>query len=679
MKHSLVLKFIAVILTALALFTAAAGAAGIWLLESNDLYTHSLEDQQEEWYDNAGRYIAWEYACRYAAKHLGGCSDVLLNRLYAEDYYGMASDHWQIILYEDGSVISQTYQLITDPVYRDYTFTVEYPVAHALRNDEPQDGQEAPSDEPETPPLYTSRFTIWENGEMVEYRLNYYESPVYTIHVQMHPDITQGTPNAALSNVYPYRYGFIAILIGGLLLFAAGTVFLCVIAGKRKDGSILPGGLCKLPIDLYALICAGCIWLLTLLIVDFFRWSQQSGLTAGRLSAIGVSAYCIALLLTGFIFSAAAQAKLPNHYWWKHSLLRPCALGIWRFLCFCGRAVRTVFRLLPLIWQWLISSLLSSCAVFAASVVCLDYGFSRPYSGLFLALFVIALLVWLLIIFYGAYAFGMLLRGVENLNQGNLNYKISTKYLLGGFENFAQQLNTLSDTVMQSARHRLKAEQMKTELITNISHDIKTPLTSIINFVDLLQKPHTQEEQIQYLTILSKQSARMKKLIEDLVELSKASTGNLTVNLTRMDAGEAMNQALGEFYDRLELARITPVFHKTETPMYMLADGKLTWRVLSNLLSNVVKYATPDTRLYIDLIEDSHHVILSLKNISREPLKVSAEELLERFVQGDLSRNTEGSGLGLNIAQSLMIVQHGQLQLTIDGDLFKVTALFPKG
>ena len=218
---------------------------------------------------------------------------------------------------------------------------------------------------------------------------------------------------------------------------------------------------------------------------------------------------------------------------------------------------------------------------------------------------------------------------------------------------------------------------MKTELITNVSHDIKTPLTSIINYVDLLQKPHTEEEQVQYLEVLDRQSQRLKKLIDDLMDMSKANTGNMVVEIACLDAVESVNQALGEFAEKLEKARLTPIFRHSVDSAPIWADGKLVWRVMSNLLGNAVKYAMPGTRLYIDLMVLEGKVVVSLKNISREELNVNAEELMERFVRGDQSRNTEGSGLGLNIAKSLMELQKGQLQLLVDGDLFKVTLTFP--
>ena len=224
----------------------------------------------------------------------------------------------------------------------------------------------------------------------------------------------------------------------------------------------------------------------------------------------------------------------------------------------------------------------------------------------------------------------------------------------------------------------MKSERMKTELITNVSHDIKTPLTSIINYVDLLQKPHTPEEEQEYLEVLGRKSQQLKKLIQDLMEMSKASTGNITVDLRRMDAVEAVNQAMGEYADKLAAADLTPVIKTPEEPLWMQADGQLTWRVLSNLLSNAVKYALPGTRLYVDITENGGKVLISLKNVSAQALNVSAEELMERFVRGDAARNSEGSGLGLNIAKSLMEVQNGQLALTVDGDLFKATLILPK-
>jgi len=302
----------------------------------------------------------------------------------------------------------------------------------------------------------------------------------------------------------------------------------------------------------------------------------------------------------------------------------------------------------------------------------------HPSVGIFVFLLLPSVGASLALVAYGSYAFGLLLLGARQMAQGSLAAKIPTKYLFGCFRDFANELNALSDTAVTAAQNQMRSERMKSELITNVSHDIKTPLTSIINFVDLLQKPHTPEQNAQYLEILSRQAYQMKQLIADLIDLSKASTGNMSVNLTRLDAGETVNQALGEFSDKLDAAGLTPVFRQPEQPLFINADGRLLWRVLSNLLTNAIQYAMPGTRLYLDLIADNGQVLLSIRNISKEALRLSSEELMERFSQGDASRQSGGSGLGLNIARSLMEVQDGQLQLQLDGDLFKVTLFFPE-
>jgi K+-sensing histidine kinase KdpD len=229
----------------------------------------------------------------------------------------------------------------------------------------------------------------------------------------------------------------------------------------------------------------------------------------------------------------------------------------------------------------------------------------------------------------------------------------------------------------KAVEQRIKSERLKTELITNVSHDIKTPLTSIINYVDLLQKPHTEAEEIQYLEVLDRQSKRLKKLTENLVEASKASTGNMAVHAEPTSVTELINQSLEEYRERLEAGKLSPVVELQEQ-LTVMADGKLMWRVLDNLLNNVVKYAMPGTRVYVTARRQGEQVILAVKNISAQELNVSADELLERFVRGDESRNTEGNGLGLNIARSLMEVQKGNLELYVDGDLFKVVLTLPK-
>ena len=224
----------------------------------------------------------------------------------------------------------------------------------------------------------------------------------------------------------------------------------------------------------------------------------------------------------------------------------------------------------------------------------------------------------------------------------------------------------------------MKSERLKTELITNVSHDIKTPLTSIVNYVDLLKKEDLPEQAAEYVTVLDRQSGRLKKLTEDLVEASKASTGNIPVALQPIVVNEIIHQAVGDYDQRLTAGKIEVIINTFEGSLSAMADGRLLWRVLDNLLSNVCKYAMPGSRLYIDLTTQGSRVALSMKNISRDALNVSADELMERFVRGDESRTTEGSGLGLSIVRSLTEVQGGSFRLSIDGDLFKASVSFPE-
>ena len=225
----------------------------------------------------------------------------------------------------------------------------------------------------------------------------------------------------------------------------------------------------------------------------------------------------------------------------------------------------------------------------------------------------------------------------------------------------------------------MKSERMKTELITNVSHDLKTPLTSLINYIAFLKQPGLDEQtRAEYLDVLEKQSTKLKKLTEDVLEASKAVSGAVDVHLEPIDAVELLEQLVGEHADRMAAAGIEPVLNKSCESTLILADSTLLGRVLENLIVNITKYAQRDTRAYFDLTETQDAVYITMKNTSREPLNIPAEELLERFVRGDSSRHSEGSGLGLSIANSFTELMGGKLQLTLDGDLFKAELTFPR-
>ncbi len=678
MKHTIAIKFTAIFLTALFLLVAAVGAAGIALMESSGLYRTSLEEHQSHWFDNAGSYISWEYACQYAAEHLGGCSDALLTRLYNDSYQGLDAKYWKVELFLDGRRIAQTPNSIENPIVREYTLSVEYPFASTISPQQLEDPVYAALPNlPDSDYLRVIPQTLWEDEKVMNYYLYYYNGPTYTARVQMHPEITTSGTQSSLANMYPYRYTFIGILLAGLVLFAAGMVFLFWTAGQTRSGTVRPAALNRIPLDVYAGISGIGIWILICSFFELIDWSRYDGFTAAILTTMALNALCIALLFIGFFFALAAQVKVSRDFWWQHCVLRQLLKKLGVGVRFLGRGIRSLYRMLPAVWQWIVTGGVMLLALTVSLALALLPS-HIPWPIVRWILFGLAILGCIAAVCYCGYAFGTLLLGAKRMSRGDLEHQVSTRYLFGSFRDFALQINALSDTAIQAARKQMHSERMKTELITNVSHDIKTPLTSIINFVDLLQKPHSVQEQAQYLEVLSRQSGRMKKLIEDLIELSKASSGNMNVNIVTIDAGETVHQALGEFSDKLDRAQLLPVFQQPEEPVMIQADGRLVWRVLSNLLGNAVKYAMPGTRLYIDLVQTRELAVLSLKNVSREAPRASAEELMERFVRGDVSRSTEGSGLGLNIAQSLMEVQGGQLQLTLDGDLFKVTLCFPR-
>lgn len=544
---------------------------------------------------------------------------------------------------------------------------------------------------------------------VVAYR--YAKLPAYTMELTLAPGAYRYDGGyALLTQVWSYRDSLFFIMGACLLLFAVLTVYLCCAAG-RKPGSeeVHAAGFNCIPLDIYLAGGGLIVFGLFMVIVQFYDaadlFSQSiQTLCAGMLMA----GYAMSLIFVSFCFACAAQFKTPGGYWWRNSvcwrcldLLVKCVKGcfsgcgwllrklpkavavFWDFLLILltplrwlwkqvkktfakiGKSINRVYSMMPLTWQWLLTGFIMVMLLFAA------------LAGRSNLMVVLSLCACVAVVLYGAYCFGILLESAKRMGKGDLDTKVDDKYLIGAFRSFAGDLNDLAGVAVVAAQKQLKSERMKTELITNVSHDIKTPLTSIINYVDLLQKPHTPEEEKTYLEVLNRQSQRLKKLIEDLMEMSKASTGNLTADITKLDAVESVNQALGEFADKLEKAQLTPVFRHPEESVAMMADGRLAWRVLSNLLSNTVKYALPGTRVYIDVMALEGKVVISLKNISRDELNVDADELMERFVRGDDSRNTEGSGLGLNIAKTLMELQKGQLQLLVDGDLFKVTLIFP--
>ena len=661
MKHSIFVKAIAIFLAACAMVVGVASAFGIGLLSYMDMYnTADYESWQEKEIEQRSEQLAWRVAEEYCWENLSKlpADRILLNRYNFqewnyESWIGVLPGSYSYAIYDpDGALLAEKGLHAGEGL--EIPVQVEYPVL--------------------ADPYFAEE--IWNNNGK-DLGINWQTSPIYTVRVYLTADgLTSydGLPMLYINTLFAMRYWIIVALVCSLIVFTICAVYLCIAAG-RKPGSteIRPGGLNRVPLDLYLAICGGAVTgLIALAWMVLEHWVLDESANLGALTLVVLAGLVAAVIVVGYFFALVAQIKVGKVWWLRHTLIGMICIALFKALRFVFRAIGKLISLLPMIWQYVLAVVAMGIAILITIAVCANG------SGAAILFFLFHTVTGCIgLVAYGGYALGTILKGIKRMRQGDLNQKINTRFLFGSYRKAAEDLNSLAEAAKLAAEKQLKSERMKTELITNVSHDLKTPLTSIINYVDLLQKPHTPEEAEQYLEVLSRQSQQMKKLVDDLMEMSKAATGNVIVESARMDAVEALNQALGEFSDKFAAAGLTVVFRQPENPVSIHADGRLVWRVLSNCMSNIVKYALPGTRVYADLTQQADRVQLSLKNISKEPLNMSAEELMERFVRGDASRNTEGSGLGLNIAQSLMELQGGKLELTVDGDLFKVTLTFP--
>ena len=450
------------------------------------------------------------------------------------------------------------------------------------------------------------------------------------------------------------RYLLIALAI--LLLAVCLFLFiflLCAMGHKEGVDGIYQCWLNKIPLDLF----------LALLVLLFFAWATflsdiwYIDFWYYILLAFGAAALALTLVL-----SVAGRAKAPGFF--RNTVIYKLFLLIFRTL---GR--------IPMVWG---TMLIWVCWCF----VDLYFTFSNSYyyDSLLPAFWVISRAVLTIVILYLASSLRLLQKEGQAIADGQTDYKGKPiPRWLPALKKHEENLQSIQSGIQKAVDEQTRAERMKTELITNVSHDIKTPLTSIVNYVDLLEKEDIQPEKAkEYVDVLNRQAARLKKLTEDLVEASKASSGSLPVHLAPTDVNVLLSQLAGDYMEKLEDAQLEPLFRPAPSQPVIQADGQLLSRVLGNLFSNICKYAMPGTRVYFESAADENTVSLTFKNISKYELNIPAEELMARFVRGDRSRHTEGSGLGLSIAQSLTELQGGTFRLEIDGDLFKAVVTFPR-
>lgn len=271
-----------------------------------------------------------------------------------------------------------------------------------------------------------------------------------------------------------------------------------------------------------------------------------------------------------------------------------------------------------------------------------------------------------------------LVKDVQKIANGNLDYKVSSNHSFGIYNELTDNINHIGDGLKLAVEKSVRDERMKTELITNVSHDLKTPLTSIINYIELLKAEEMATEDAKhYIEVLDGKAQRLKQLTEDLVEAAKANSGNIELHMMSIHVNELLSQSIGEFEEKFKEKQLQVITNYPEKNVIITADGRQLYRVMENVLQNICKYAMPNTRVYIDLMDEAARMVITIKNVSESPLNISAEELMERFTRGDASRTTEGSGLGLSIAKDLTFLQGGSFDIVLDGDLFKVIIIFP--
>ncbi len=512
------------------------------------------------------------------------------------------------------------------------------------------DGQTVQAEEKTN--LYWEEYISLEEG----YRARDYTVTGYLSSGLNGPDLFTVT-QSILQTLYHARYGVFVWLFIGVLLEVVLLIYLFCSAGNHP-GEEKPrlNPVDKIPFDLAS------VFLYLFVGIQYATVNNYGDLTVAILVVLfGTVDY---LLFLWYFLSMASRLKVGGLL--RNTLIGQCVLWM-------KRMFSALFIHLPVIWKTV--ALVGVVTLF--ELVLFVSNIWEPDN--LMVLWILERLVFIPVVFWVALSLHRLKKGGERLAEGHLEERLETGYLVGDFKRFGETLNSIGDGMNKAVEERMKSERFKTELITNVSHDIKTPLTSIINYVDLLKKEEPENEAVrQYLEVLDRQSARLKKLIEDLVEASKAATGNLTVRTERCDAGVLLTQMVGEFDERFRERGLETILRLPENPVVIWADPRHLWRILDNLMVNILKYAQTGTRVYLDLLTQNEETVLVFRNISKEPIQVSAEELAERFVRGDSSRNTEGSGLGLSIARSLAELQGGTLEIQVDGDLFKVSLRFPK-
>ena len=467
-------------------------------------------------------------------------------------------------------------------------------------------------------------------------------------------------------------FPMLAGAIFGSVLWLIGMVWLTVTAGRRpEDEEIHLNGFDRWYTEIAAGTVIG-IWLAGTIISGTLIANSSLGYSHVVVTVIVICLICGTYTMAWFLIGYLSLVRrIKAGTLWKNSLIRKVLKWIGK----CSGKLADFARAFSRNTAEKIKVLLVGGAFLFLQFLIIGCVFSG--AGVFLLALMAVDVAVMIFAIRKADGLDLIMDGLKKISDGELQYKIKTDTLTGKQKVMAEYINNIGGGLDAAVENSLKKERMQTELITNVSHDLKTPLTSIINYVDLMKRENPTDPKIQeYLRILDEKSQRLKVLTEDVVEASKASTGNIKLEMNDIDFVEMVQQVIGEFEEKFKEKNLTMMVHFTDEPSIIYADGQRMWRVLENVFGNVVKYAMEGTRVYAEISNRNKKVTFSLKNISAQPLNISADELTERFIRGDVARNTEGSGLGLSIAKSLTELQGGEFKLYLDGDLFKVMITF---
>lgn len=526
-----------------------------------------------------------------------------------------------------------------------------------------------------TPENSNLRYILFYNGEILEDTteqdkmddlLMIYEDDAdtgYTLKLYLdttYPVEDYFSQRANAYNEFQYLKKVVLVVTGCMLgLCLILTIMLTVFAGRTKEQKeVVLSWIDRPPLELVLLFWTGVAGCVVAMIVysasnSYYEASYTWIIISGFVAAIGD-----AMAMTGYL---SLVRRIKSRTFWKNSLCYRIITGV-------RRVIRNLMTITRVSQRWVFI-----CGIYIVLMLCCCF----IHTKVSLWIVVLSSITGIFFVYRDAVSRQRILEGMEKITQGELDHQIDLREVNMFQMEVAQAINQIGTVTQQAVNQSMKDEHLKADLITNVSHDIKTPLTSIINYVDLLKREEIQDEKVQgYLEILDQKSQRLKQLTEDLVEASKLSSGNVELDMQKMDFNEILIQALGEFEEKFDSKNLQVILKRPEGQVAVMGEGRRIWRILENLFQNIYKYAMPGTRVYAELVKDEEKMVFTLKNISEHSLNIAADELTERFIRGDVSRTTEGSGLGLSIARDLTTLQKGSFHISLDGDLFKVILTF---